>query len=313
MGLMVNALLVHRKISSCGLADFDFCQALSLVGLFLIIEVLCFGCKFDQPVDRREFPFLILVSSVEDYSYNVEDTLKKYSVYDAKELGRNTEVNFSCFMSNLWSIEGDTIKASKYLLRALALDRGVVCDRVIAPIVAYLDDERPHRSYNMPSLLITNFGLFLDATSMCGLLDSMSSESKQSYELILRIRYLSLLDQWYRVPERDYNQVVQDSLDIYCRRELDRLYDSQPIPTDILEVQSVIYVVLLHSKDCLWTKKWLQRYYRLYEKSKFMEKHLSHFIWRSDCSSLEEIREQSLNLLGEVRNIEDDINSVKRD
>ena len=106
-------------------------------------------------------------------------------------------------------------------------------------------------------------------------------------------------DQMYR----GIDWVKQDSLDLINRTILDKLFESYGFSTKqnvSLKCRQTIWLVIHHSKDCEWTKKWIIRYLNAYQNGEIEANFLDHTIKRffdSEKGYCKENREDFIKLL----------------
>ncbi len=106
----------------------------------------------------------------------------------------------------------------------------------------------------------------------------------------LTLARLNLYDQWYRVPNRNFNLPNQDTYDSLCQSIMDKYFYNVNL-TNYEERQELFLVIILHSKNCFWVEKWIHKYVTDFRDSKFLKSHLSAFMHRSECNKVITIRD----------------------
>ena len=284
MALIVNAQLL-KFITHNKLGKKYFLPSLLIFSLKIGCLIVFISCSSKNKTVRDDFPYLLSFTDNKFKNYNFNDTLVKYIAYNDKNCDIVNKTSYYSFMSNLYSFKEDSVAAYRSIMKAIDIDKEEVCKNFIHPMCNYLNQERPGRRKSIPPFLNTNFSTFLNMLKKCDSPECLMNitDIGVNPDLYLRLKYISLLDQWYRIPERKMDAEVQNYFDAFCRRELNQINESFSLNNNVLEVQSIIYVILLHSDDCEWSKTWLHRYYEIFKDSKFIDEHLRHFVRRSDC------------------------------
>lgn len=100
-----------------------------------------------------------------------------------------------------------------------------------------------------------------------------------------------IFDQWHRVPGREMDPKLQSQFD----RRIETYLLEHFFDLDLSEIpiaRQIVFVVILHSHDCEWVLKWIQKYYDEFNENKQMKSHLEHFLYRrSYCRNDEKIKE----------------------
>ena len=213
-----------------------------------------------------------------DYQY--QDSLSKYKKIDPEKTEEKGQIY--SYMSNLY-YETKTKGKNEILHlveQSFLTEPNKFCTHLIQPALKYLSpDARPYKRFNMPYIIDLDLDYFLDKCNQCGFLDK--NESRE--ETKLHMSYIMLKDQWFRVPMRTANPEVQAQYDAQNRAALDKLNKSKLIDYSQDDIRSDIFVLLLHSTDCDWTKKWLDIYIEKYTWYAKYKDNLNHFLWRSSC------------------------------
>ncbi len=262
-----------------------FCHALLLV--FLIFP----ACQA-QENEILKVPWFVQQrvynEGLDAYAY--QDSLRRYGDLSIEEV--INESNYYSYLANLiYAASPERKNEIKQLLEAaFNADSIGFCANHIEKVYNYLKPiNRPHRRYSMPFIVDFNLNYFLELRQRCEVCcsgnDSYEEIKELNYkDLFLSIAYISLRDQWHRIPQRKPEPEKQIEFDSLNRVLLDTLITKYELPKGDKKIRSTIFVSLLHSTDCDWTDKWIKiymDYYRGYEK---YESHLKHFLWRSDCT-----------------------------
>lgn len=80
-----------------------------------------------------------------------------------------------------------------------------------------------------------------------------------------------LAERWIQ----NYNHNLTEESKLICQNTFFDL-DLSEIPI----ARQIVFVVILHSHDCEWVLKWIQKYYDEFKENKQMKIHLEHFLYR---------------------------------
>ncbi len=238
------------------------------------------------------------INKEREFNYNFKDSLNKYESYNEnkiKNLG-----NFYSYMSNLKFANNRTLEEAILLLeKSTKVDMVGFCDNLIYESYDYLKPNgRPSRRYTMPFILDLDIEYFIRKLKECNQVNGIILSPQE--ELELRMSYIMLKDQWFRIPDRKANPEMQSQFDEENRNDLNKLFEDFDYTTATKELRENIYILLLHSTDCLWTKKWLNIYMNHFKNYDKYENHLKHFLWRSSCDD-QEIKERINNEINRER------------
>lgn len=259
--------------------------------LLVLLCLLMYSCQSQEKISL-EIPWYVKQRVKDDgvYHYNFQDSLKKYSAIHPKQV--INKGNYFSYLANLHyeSNTRDSIKTRQFLEKAYQEDTSGFCIHLIQPSYQYLKPNgRPHRRYTMPFILDYDLEYFLEKAEACkNCPDYQVEEAIDTLEysrLLLYSSYISIRDQWYRIPSRTANPDKQTEFDQVNRALMNRLYENNPLPGDDQEIRANIWTLILHSDDCEWTKKWLGIYMATYKGHKRYAEHLNHFLWRSSCNN----------------------------
>lgn len=258
----------------------------------LILRLLIFATIISCKVKKYDVnvPWLIQVEFDGDIPYRstIQDSIKKYETLKVKNV--NNRSNYYAFLANLIFLDNPTSKKIPELITwSFEADSVQFCQNIIKPCYSYLIKDNPKRNYEPPFLIEHDFSLllgYLDRCQSC-CVDSASFEKLkkvQNKNYYLSLQWLSLNDQKYRIPGRETKRYLQVEIDSLNQLALDSLLLKYGEPNEEV-FRSTIYVSILHSEDCEWTKKWLKIYMDNYHDTRFFDKHMNHFLYRSTCSN----------------------------
>lgn len=217
-------------------------------------------------------------------NYNYLDSFKKY-----KTLKKGEIFNRDKYKSYLIDLEFKIEEKSneelqielKKLIEAKPKD---YCEKLIKPALEYISPQnRPDRRYSKPYIIGLDFDYFIKKCIECKYIkDSLNI----NYEIgKLKLSHIMLKDQWFRIPGRLEMPDIQEQYDLENSQELDQLYISNKLNLQDGKIRSSIYILLLHSTDCEWTKKWLKIYFGNCSNYSEYKQNLNHFLWRSSCKN----------------------------
>lgn len=257
--------------------------------LYIGLVFLVASCK-NQEVKELNVPWYISkrikTGNIENYHF--ADSLLKYKTYQNTKLSNRARYN-----SYITDLEFKTKNKTKSeLLQQLEKlyhqDKKMFCDNLIEPALKYVKPAKnPERRYSKPYIIDLDFDYFINKCVDCNLLSDSMNINMQIGKLTLS--NIMLKDQWYRIPNRTHNPDLQSQYDNENRAELDKIYTNKSLKLDDHEIRSAIYILLLHSENCKWTRKWLRIYFEHSSNDEQYIDNLNHFIWRSSCNDEETI------------------------
>lgn len=215
-------------------------------------------------------------------NYNFADSLSKYKVYGDFKLSNRAK-----YISYITDLEFKINKKPKTeLIKQIDFsynnDKQKFCDNLISPALKYIKPiNRPDRRYSKPYIIDLDMDYFIKKCIDCNLLSDSTDTNQEIGNL--KLYNIKLKDQWYRNPQRKANPILQAQYDDENREELDKLHDAKLVKLERKEIRSSIYILLLHSTDCNWTRKWLKIYFEHCNNYSRYIDNLKHFLWRSSC------------------------------
>ena len=263
---------------------------------YLLIFISLFGCKSNdvQEVLLDDFPWYISLHDSLLYQIDLKNELQDYSNLSKSSISENTK--YLCYMADLNYVNNETSTARELLNSALKNDSIGVVQNYLQPIYKYLVRDRPDRRKSIPPIVDYDFDHFVELYH-----DNISTELDY-YELFSNLATckIRLYDQWYRVPRREFVMYKQDDLDSLTQVLMDDYF----LDTDISQLEhsrSTFSAVILHSKDCDWSKKWILKYFESFKDRDFMKRQLTHYLWRSECRDVLEIKEMVENRIDQLQ------------
>lgn len=263
---------------------------------FLLLILIC-GCRHNKnhQINIDDVPWYISISDNDLRSFNAQDSLSKYSNY----LDSNKDIypNINCYLADLKYLNGNKEKARKLISRSFNKDLEQTVENYLISIYNYLVLDRPHRHYSKPPILIEDFEHFV---ALC---HKYLSEKGLivDYEVLL-LKKINILDQWYRTPNRKYVEEAQLEYDMVCQAVMDSELYSINLST-LNNARNIIFVVILHAKDCEWVERWIIKYADDFRNNEFLIKYLNHFLYRSDCRDSPRIEEALKALLSQSKKV----------
>lgn len=225
-----------------------------------VLGILLLGCeskKVTVPV-----PWHISLSDAEFQAYHVFDSIKKYEEIPLENVTNKTQ--FLSFKANLHAMSEDSISAKRYLRQAIKEDSLAVCQNVVEPLSLYLGNTGPNREKSIPPLLHYDLDYLIDLFYTCGSESVKKRKLSQDDEkLYYTMRYIRIRDHWYRSPLREMDVELQSRLDKENRRFFEKLVLKKAYHQKNY-FKGVLMLLVAHSDDIAWTKKWLQFYLNNY-------------------------------------------------
>lgn len=217
-------------------------------------------------------------------NYNFADSLKKYQNYT-----RNEILNKDNFESYIIDLEFKTGSKSKKKLKEeidqlIKNNQTEVCEKLISPALKYVTPaNNPSRRYSKPYITDLDFDYFIGKCIQC---DYIKTGKNSNYEIgKLKLSNIMLKDQWFRIPSRTMIASLQEQYDDENQMNLDKLFVANELNLQDKDIRSNIYILLLHSTNCEWTKKWLKIYFEYCNDYPKYKENLQHFLRRSTCES----------------------------
>lgn len=251
----------------------------------VIILLLLASCEEMNPKDSN-IPWYISerikTGLIENYNYT--DSLKKYQLLEKTEISNKNK--YDSYLIDLEFKIGNKSKSElKQSLDILSQkDQNEFCNKLIKPALEYIaPQDRPYRRYSKPYITDLDFDYFIEQCIQCNfIIDSLNT----NYEIsILTLSDIMLKDQWFRIPSRPRMPDIQERYDMQNMNRLDKLYMSNMLHLQEDDTRSKLYILLLHSTDCDWTKKWLKIYFENCSNYPKYVDDLNHFLRRSTCES----------------------------
>jgi len=257
---------------------------------YIILVFLISSCQ-NQEVKKLDVPWYISerIKTGDIENYNFMDSLSKYKIYQDFKLSNKAKYN-----SYITDLEFKTKNKSKSeLIKQIDYsyneNKEMFCNKLIAPSLEYVKPiQRPDRRYSKPYVIDLDFDYFIKRCMDCKLLSDSIALNMQIGKL--KLSNIMLKDQWYRIPNRIMNQELQTQYDNENRKELDKIYTDNFLKLNDKEIRSNIYILLLHSDDCEWTRKWLRIYFKHCSNYEKYIDNLNHFLWRSSCKDEETVK-----------------------
>lgn len=249
---------------------------------YILSLFFLYGCIHNtpKPVNMDEIPWYISMPDSVIMHYNVRDSLDRFFRYFNKKTSPH---NVICYLADLEYSNGNIEKARQLLEKSLDEDLDKTVENYLMPIYDYLFIKRPQRLNSIPPIVMKDF------THFAILCQKYLSEKRSpvDYHLIL-LGKIRVLDQWFRVPQREMNPDIQIKYDSICQSILDSEFYTIDLST-LNKSRDMFYVVILHAMDCKWTERWIMKYAEDFKNDKFIIEHLNHFLYRSDCRDIPSI------------------------
>lgn len=254
------------------------------ISTLLILFVGCEAKKMEVDV-----PWYISLNDDEQKTFNVPDSIKKY-----EEIGIENVVNraqFLSFMANLNALAMDSLQAKKYLRQAVAEDSMAVCKYLAEPLSLYLGKSGPNRETAMPSVLNYELDYLIALFYSCQTPDIQKRNlSEEEARLFYTMRYIRIRDHWYRSPLREMDRELQAQIDKENRKLFQKLFQTEAFPQKNY-FKGALMLLVAHSDDLAWTKKWLNFYLENYKNEPQTPDFIRQFNRRSPLAENSEIRE----------------------
>ena len=222
-------------------------------------------------------------------NYNYPDSLKKYQELSSKEISNQNK--YKSYIVDLEFRIGNksTEKLKSEFELLFKSDKATICDEIIKPGLAYISpNDRPSRRYSRPYITALDIDYFIDKCLECNLIEDSLSTPQEIAKL--HLSNISLNDQWFRMPSRKKMPEIQQQYDLQNLEKVDQLYKSRTLNLNDEYVRHIIYILLLHSEDCAWTKKWLEIYFENCNDYPKYKDNLNHFLRRSICEGDDIVR-----------------------
>lgn len=258
----------------------------------LLSSIVFTACKSTEKI--IDVPWYISESNADFSTYSVTDTLQKYDKINLKEV--KNKANFLAFLSDLNYLNDRPEKGDELIKAAFEVDSLGLCKEYVVPLSRYLFKNTPYRKTSIPGVFTSNFDQYTSIYTKC--IDHVELKHPKSSEQTflkeyLWIKYIIILDQWYRiVNKREFDSDGQLKYDKYCRDKLDEIFRDREYP-GIKDVRDDLNTIIFHSEDCEWSHRWLKIYIKSYKNDKFLSRHLKHFLYRSTCKD----KPETVNLI----------------
>ncbi len=253
--------------------------------LTLILICLSISCHDIEPV-KLDVPWFISerIKTGQIENYNFVDSLNKYQAFANVKIVNQSK--YDSFIIDLEYKIGEKPKneLKKEVEKLAQKNQREFCEEIIRPALNYITPvDRPYRRYSRPYITELDFDYFLDQCIQC---DYINDSLHLNYEIgKLALSNIMLKDQWFRIPHREMDSAIQEQYDIENKANLDELYNAKKLNLQDKDVRSNIYILLLHSTHCEWTKKWLKIYFENCNNYPKYSDNLNHFLYRSTCQS----------------------------
>ena len=218
--------------------------------------------------------------TIRNYSY--ADSLTKYQALNNSEI---TDLNkYKSYLIDLEVKIGG--KSSEELKNEFELlfrnDKNTICEKLIKPGLKYISpSSRPDRRYSRPYITAIDMDYFIDKCIECDLIED---SLRTPYEIgKLHLSNIGLKDQWFRMPSRKMIREIQETYDVQNMEKVDELFETNALNLADEYVSHEIYILLLHSEDCNWTKKWIKIFIENCRNQSRYKRQLNHFLRRSVC------------------------------
>ncbi len=276
----------------------------SIITAFILLSIISCQPKVQTYLD---VPWFVSEQINDDLisHYNYADSLKKY-----EEINSTTIENLGNYYSYLANLNfktnpSKTKKSIDLLNKAFALDTVSFCEELILETHYYVKrNGRPVRNFTMPFIVELDMDYFLTKLEECQpfIQDKELVFDRKKEEFSLRMSYIHLKDQWFRIPSRKENPQKCLKYDTENHKELDRLYKTFPLSKENDDIREEIWTLILHSTDCDWAKKWLKIYCETYRGYKRYEPNLNWFLWRQEACVDQEIKDIINKEISQLKN-----------
>jgi len=245
----------------------------------LFILIAC-----DPSKEVVNVPWYISERDADFSNYSAVDTLKKYDKISLNKV--QNKANFLVFLSDLNYLNGKSQKGNQLIEAAFEADSVTLCNKYAVPLSRYLFRDSPYRKTSVPGVFSGNFDQYVSTYTKCMDNEELKRPEAPDQTFLkehLWVRYLRILDQWYRIPnKREFDLDKQLKNDKYCQDKLDEIFQNKEYPS-IKDIRSTLRTLILHSENCEWSHRWLKKYIAAFKDDKFLSKHLDHFLYRSSC------------------------------
>lgn len=248
----------------------------------LLLTILLFISCTQPKISDAPIPWYIneRIKTGEIENYNFRDSLNKYQ----SNVKISNHSKYKSYLTDLQYKLGikDNYELLANLEEVFKLDSIEFCNKLIKPSLEYIQpSDRPFRRYSKPYIIDLDFDFFIDKCLVCGYIENKDS---LQFEIgRLHLSHIMLKDQWYRIPHRTQRLSLQDQYDKENRIQIDALHKTNSLNLSDEETRSNVFALLLHSTDCVWTRKWLKIYFDNCSNYKKYTSDLEHFLWRSSC------------------------------
>ncbi|MGB3342916.1 MAG: hypothetical protein WBA61_03310 [Aequorivita sp.] len=225
-----------------------------------VLSLLLFGCEPKKI--EVDVPWFISLSDADINSYNITDTLKKYDELVIENIINKAQ--FLSFKANLSAMAKDSANVKKYLQLAVKEDSMAICKNLAGPLSLYLGKSDPNRETSIPPLLDYELDYLVGLFYSCGSEDVKKRNlSRENAKLFYSMRYIRIRDHWYRSPLREMDEDLQAGIDKENRKFFQNLFLVKEYYQENY-FKGVLMLLVAHSDDELWTKKWLTFYFENY-------------------------------------------------
>ena len=218
--------------------------------------------------------------TIRNYSY--ADSLTKYQALNNSEIADLNK--YKSYLIDLEVKIGD--KSNEELKNEFEVlfrnDKDTICEKLIKPGLKYISPSgRPDRRYSRPYITAIDMDYFIDKCIECDLIED---SLRTPYEIgKLHLSNIGLKDQWFRMPSRKMIREIQETYDVQNMERVDELFETNALNLADEYVSHEIYILLLHSEDCNWTKKWIKIFIDNCSSQSKYKRQLGHFLNRSVC------------------------------